>query len=58
MPLELCDAEQIMQGIDHLRAQLGPPAFTDAGRLGAAISDSEIVSFTEDQTAMLIDATG
>ncbi len=56
MPFEPSDAEQITESIDHLRAQLGPSEFADAVRLGAAMSDPEIVSFVNEQITLLIDA--
>ena len=54
MPFEPTDAERLSQNIDHLRVRLEPAVFAEAVRLGASMTDSEIVSFVKQQVAELI----
>jgi len=54
MPFEPSDAAQLTRSTDHLQAQLGPSVFADAVRLGATMTDPEIVSFVKEQIAVLI----
>ena len=53
MPFEPADAERLAENVEQLRSLLGPTAFADAVRKGAAMKDNEIVGFAKQQIAML-----
>jgi predicted ATPase/DNA-binding SARP family transcriptional activator len=54
LPFEPDDADRLAQEVDHLRDLLGPADFSIAVRHGAAMTESEIVSYVQSQIVGLI----
>jgi predicted ATPase/DNA-binding SARP family transcriptional activator len=54
LPFEPADAERLGEEIAQLRTLLGPDEFADSVRQGAALRNSQIVSFVKDQIATLV----
>lgn len=53
LPIVPADAEHLSKGVDEVLTHLGPDAFAEAARRGATMSDREIVSFVQQQIALL-----
>jgi hypothetical protein len=54
LPFEPADAERLGDEIAQLRTLLGPDEFTDSVNQGAALRNSQIVSFVKEQIATLV----
>ena len=53
LPIEPATAERLSEHVEQLRSLLGAARFAEAVRRGAALSDSEIVTFAKQQIALL-----